>query len=473
MQHPHSSTKEPLCRNGCLVVIRLLLVHVAVARAVLSCVPAGLREPLCLYLTGLLTGPEVSATAISLALGGVSHDALSRLLSGGWWTARQCLLAVVELVSWIGGEGWLIVDDVLIPKPYARLIAFCGWDFDHALRRNVFGLRVVFVVWGNGWLTLPLSFAVWQKDPTRKPRKGRKRAKPGRPGKRGPKVRCHTRHARTQRARQRALQQAQRRVRPRTATGTPYHTKNALARVLVWRVVRAGIQVRFILFDNWYAARENLRGFTRLGLAWVTRLKSNTVVVFQGHKVTVQQVAASVVTANYHYYPQLGARARSFAVELCGQPVKLTVVKHDSHPERDRTKYLATSELSLSTAEHVGWYRRRWPIEVFFRDAKQLLGLGRAQVRQPQAVLTHLVLVCLAYVALQLLKPLSPKPHLSVSQSKKALHPLRLLVSPAGTARLVRLTAAGQLEPVEVAELWKPLRTRLAGLELPEHLGVP
>lgn len=473
MQHPHSSTKEPLCRNGCLVVIRLLLVHVAVARAVLNFIPEGLHTPLCLYLTGLLTGTEVSATAISLALGGVSHDALTRLLSGGWWTAQQFLVAAVRVVSGIGGEGWLIVDDVLIPKPYARLIAFCGWDFDHALRRNVFGLRLVFVVWCNGWLTLPLSFAVWQKDPTRKPRKGRKRAKPGRPRKRGPKVHCHTRRACTQRARRRALQQAQRRVRPRTASGTPYHTKNALARVLVWRVVRAGLRVRFILFDNWYASRHNLRCFARLGLAWVTRLKSNTQVVFQGHKVTVQQVAASVVTANYHYYPQLGARARSFVVELFGWPVKLTVVKHDSHPERDRTKYLATSELRLSNAEHVGWYRRRWPIEVFFRDAKQLLGLGRSQVRQPQAVLTHLVVVCLAYVVLQLLKPLSPKPHLSVSQSKKTLLPLHLLVTPTGTGHLVRLTAAGQFEPVEVAELWEPIRTRVAGLELPEHLGVP
>jgi hypothetical protein len=53
-----------------LVVIRLLLVHVAVARAVLNFIPEGLHTPLCLYLTGLLTGTEVSATAISLALGG-------------------------------------------------------------------------------------------------------------------------------------------------------------------------------------------------------------------------------------------------------------------------------------------------------------------------------------------------------------------------------------------------------------------
>ncbi len=144
-----------------------------------------------------------------------------------------------------------------------------------------------------------------------------------------------------------------------------------------------------------------------------------------------------------------------------------------SPSERDRTKYLATSELSLSNAEHVRWYRHRWPIEVFFRDTKQLLGLGRSQARQPQAVLTHLVLVCVAYVTLQLLKPLSAKPHLSVSQSKKALLPLCLWVDSQGAAQLVRLTAQGQFDKVEMEKFWEPMRTRLCGLELSEHLGFP
>jgi len=370
-----------------LAVLRLLLIHVAVLRALLALVPPALLGPLCLYLAGLITGTEVSATAISQALGETSHDALTRLLSSGWWTARQLLLAAIQVVSWIGGEGWLIVDAVLIPKPYAQLIAFCGWDVDHALGRNVFGLRVVFVVWCNGWLTVPLGFYVWQKDPSRKPRKRRKRAKPGRPRKRGPKVRSHTRRAHLQRARRRAVQHVARRVRPRTASGTHYHTKNELACALVWRVVRAGLRVRFLLCDNWYASRHNLRCFARLHLAWVTRLKSNTLVQFQGRTVPVAQVGATVATANYHYYAALGARARSFAVEWFGTPIKLTVVKHDSHPERDRTKYLATSELSLTNAEHVRRYRRRWPVEVC---QAQPINMTWGPLRLLNDTLTHL-----------------------------------------------------------------------------------
>ena len=157
MQPSHSSTEETLCRNGCLVVIRRLVIHGAVLRALLAFLPPALLGVFCLDLTGLITGSEVSATAISQALGEVSHDTLSRFLHGGWWTARQLLVAAVRVVSWRGDEGWLIVDDVLSPKPYARLLAFCGGDFDHALGRNVFGLRGGFVVWCNGWLTLPLG----------------------------------------------------------------------------------------------------------------------------------------------------------------------------------------------------------------------------------------------------------------------------------------------------------------------------
>src|SRR5262249_20148566 len=156
-------------------------------------------------------------------------------------------------------------------------------------RRNVFGLRLVFVGWCNGWLTVPLGFDVWQKDPARKPRPKRKRAKSG---------------------------------RPRTATGTHYHTKNELACALGWRVRRAGIRARFLLGDNWYASRPNLRSFARWPLAWVTRLKNNTVVRFQGHPVTVAQVAATVAPANSHSYAQLGARARSLVVEWLGNPRK-------------------------------------------------------------------------------------------------------------------------------------------------------
>lgn len=472
MKRPQSISKESRCQSGCIVLIRLLLIHLVMVQGVLSWAPIGQLAAIGVYVTGLITGTEISATAISAAVGLVSHDALSRLLNSTWWTGRHLILTAVKLATLVGTEGWLILDDVVVPKLYARLIAFCCWDYDHALRRHVFGVRLVVIVWSNGWLTLPLGFSVWQKDPGRQQRKKTRGHRRGRPRKRGRKITSQTPQARQRRTRQRALRQGARQVRPRTATGTHYHTKNELARGLVWQVVRAGVRAQVLLFDNWYASRENLRVFSRLGLVWVTRLKSNTVVLSQGQRRTVKQVAQSVAKVNYHYYAKLRARVRSFEVKLGGRPVKLTVIKDDTHEESGRTKYLATSELSVSHCDHVQWYRRRWAIEVFFRDAKQMLGLGRSQARTAQAVLTHIVLVCVSYVALQLLKPLGSQPHLSVSQSKKALGALRLLQNPSDTASLVWLKTEGRFEPVEVEHLWTPVRTRLSGISLPEKPAI-
>ena len=42
-------------------------------------------------------------------------------------------------------------------------------------------------------------------------------------------------------------------------------------------------------------------------------------------------------------------------------------------------------------------YDDRWSIEVFFKDSKQLLGLGQYQNVSYEAAVTHLHLVCFAY----------------------------------------------------------------------------
>src|SRR5947207_1519923 len=64
-----------------------------------------------------------------------SHDALTRMLSGTWWSGSALRRAAVAIANALGA-GWLILDDVHIPKPYAKAIAFCGWDFDHAANRK-------------------------------------------------------------------------------------------------------------------------------------------------------------------------------------------------------------------------------------------------------------------------------------------------------------------------------------------------
>jgi hypothetical protein len=61
---------------------------------------------------------------------------------------------------------------------------------------------------------------------------------------------------------------------------------------------------------------------------------------------------------------------------------------------------LVTDDPKLTAAQMIKHYDDRWSIEVFFKDGKQLLGLGQYQNVSYEAAVTHLHLVCFAYALL-------------------------------------------------------------------------
>ena len=61
---------------------------------------------------------------------------------------------------------------------------------------------------------------------------------------------------------------------------------------------------------------------------------------------------------------------------------------------------LVTDAPELSAADVIRTYEKRWTIEQWLKDVKQLLGLGHYQNRSYWAAVTHLHLVCFAYALL-------------------------------------------------------------------------
>ena len=59
-----------------------------------------------------------------------------------------------------------------------------------------------------------------------------------------------------------------------------------------------------------------------------------------------------------------------------------------------------TDEPELSAAGRIQTYDKRWTIEPWVKDVKQLLGLGHYQNRPDRAAVIHLHLVCFAYALL-------------------------------------------------------------------------
>ncbi len=408
-----------------------------------------------LMVTGCcLLARKPTAKAIARKLGVVSHDALTRLLTHACWNASLLLdaLAKQALLLTTGAvlPSYLILDDVVIPKPFARWIAGAYWDWDHGEQRRVFCHRLVVIIWTNGVLVIPVAFALWHKKHsayflsskasfTQKEYAAFLTQFPKMRPLLDPLVITHDEMIVLELSRLAAWQKALigkpawAVIATHAANQHRYRTKNEIARCLIYRVVRKGLRGEYITFDSWYASKKNLNFLTRLGLVYYTalpgsrkvnsafRVSTSTPLPIEPQRVST--LAATYATRDYIPYPQGRLRALALRVNLSGLDFMTTLViikrqdwrqflkralpaDHPIHQKKseDPNTYLLTNNVVCPTYRIIVRYRSRWTIEVMFRDLKQHLGLGACQHRSLEAVTRHIALVLFAYVCIQLIR---------------------------------------------------------------------
>ena len=91
----------------------------------------------------------------------MSHDRLTRLLQGDW--SGHTLLEVACRTLFVWERGFLIIDDTVIPKPFATAIDGLAWVFSSQERRPMYGLSLVLLIWTDGTLRVPLGLRLWRK----------------------------------------------------------------------------------------------------------------------------------------------------------------------------------------------------------------------------------------------------------------------------------------------------------------------
>lgn len=79
--------------------------------------------------------------------------------------------------------------------------------------------------------------------------------------------------------------------------------------------------------------------------------------------------------------------------------VKLVILKERINSKK--CMFLVSNDIMMDGMKIFEYYKKRWNIEVFYRDCKQHLGMGEYQVRKLDAVVIHLHLVFLAYALLK------------------------------------------------------------------------
>lgn len=332
---------------------------------------------------------------IANTMGVVSHDSLRRVLAHKGYNASLMMITLLNYALEVAAQttlpSWLILDDVLIDKRYARKIESAYWDYDYVNRRNTFCIRLVFLVWTNGLIKIPVAFIPWHKEGST------------------------------------YLQAKKQR----------YRTKNELARILVYKITRSSLKFDYLTFDSWYSSRENLRFFTHLKLTFYTNIKSTSKIKPVGFKesLSCKEFVKGYypTTRHYHYYQSLKAHARGFLVAYTGAKpnLRLVVVKNYRRSrrlknltkklkgEKDPNGYLLTNALEATVVEVINRCQSRWAIEVFFRDLKTHLGLNSVSARKVEQTLRHISLIMLGYVCLEIIKGQDPK--LTIGDLKRDL----------------------------------------------------
>ena len=167
---------------------------------------------------------------------------------------------------------------------------------------------------------------------------------------------------------------------------------------MVNRAWKEGIDASFVLFDSWFAHDDIISRIYKIGYGVICRLKKGRVkYTYEGQTYTLKQLWREVARKKTSWMPEHNLKGVCLNVTLPKTgDVRLLFV---SDGRKDWQALLCT-DLELDPTEILSYYARRWSIEVFFRDAKQMLYLGKEQSNIFDALVASYSLVMIRYLLL-------------------------------------------------------------------------
>lgn len=200
---------------------------------------------------------------------------------------------------------------------------------------------------------------------------------------------------------------------------TAFKTKITLASELVDKAVERGLSFGWALFDGWYLAPDFLAVLAKHDLDWVSILKHNRnletnsfrlrdengdIISFDDPHVQVKNLVPRIPKNAYKPIIVDGRTYYTFTITVRIPSLgKVRIVISFDNPELEGNYVvLVTNRTDCNAKRIISTYLLRWPIETFYQDSKQLLGLNDYRMRTSQAFQKHWSLVFVAYSFLHL-----------------------------------------------------------------------
>lgn len=274
----------------------------------------------------------------------------------------------------------MVIDDTMIGKT-GKKMEFIGRVFDHCAHKYLLGFKILTLGFWDGKSFIPLDFSVHQE--------------PGKEKNRGLK-------ARELRAQYKKDRKADCASTTRIAELSANKIEQAIK--MVSGAIGKGFIPQYVLADSWFITDGFIKSIVNLGRKRKGRIdvlglmKGGRKVEYQG-KIFTTDILPKIFQSKIKACRRMKCRYLMINVTYKGTPIKLFLVMMNG---QTTWKLLVTTDERLSFVKAMEYYQIRWTIEVFFREAKQDLRLGKCQSNDFDALIATTSLTFMHYIVLAL-----------------------------------------------------------------------
>lgn len=271
----------------------------------------------------------------------------------------------------------LIFDDTDISKT-GKTIEGISKIHNHVSHRFILGYKLLVAGYWNGSVFIPVDFSFHRENKNNKTKKY------------GLTKKEYKNQKKTKRAK-----------------GTPVLTrfrelnkkKNEVIIQMYRRINQRKIEVNYILIDSWFTTISLIKRFQSINknVQIIGMYKYNSRLTIDNQERTIKQLRKS--KKGLKRSRKTGFYYMSYTGEIDGVSVKVFLTRKG---KRGNWHTLITTDKSLSFNRMIEVYNIRWTIEVFFKEAKQLLGLGKSQSTNFDVQVAQMTITMIQYLLISL-----------------------------------------------------------------------
>lgn len=296
-----------------------------------------------------------------------------------WLFVKKFTTTIKEKAADNGKIKCLIIDDTLLAKS-GRSIEKISRVWDHVSQRSILGFKLNLMGYWDGFSFIPVDFSIHRE-------KGKNEKNP---------FGLSKKHFKGQFKKQRqngtaSYQRVKETDLTKIDTGIKMFTK----------AVKQGLDIDYLLMDSWYTCNEFIEAVRKvkgqtihlIGIYKIARSKFT----FKEKQCTFSQIRNELGKPKRNR--KTGYQYLQTVAILNGQEVKLFFSRKG---KKGKWKTFLSTDTRLSFIKMLEIYAIRWSIEVFFKECKQLLYLGKDQSTDFDSQIASTTLTMIQYILISI-----------------------------------------------------------------------